>query len=123
MRLIADAESIDEVCCGVANLVDGPTGDIVRSLGGNLVSNDPYAYEGFYDFDPGNEIDTEGVSLEINYDFDTITLTSITAYRTLEQFQFGDVDFTSARLVDPTGACHRPFRHGPGAAIRSRPTL
>ncbi len=104
MRLIADAESIDEVCCGVANLVDGPTGDIVRSLGGNLVSNDPYAYEGFYDFDPGNEIDTEGVSLEINYDFDTITLTSITAYRTLEQFQFGDVDFTSARLVDPVGA-------------------
>ena len=104
MRLIADAESIDEVCCGVANLVDGPTGDIVRALGGSLVPDDPYAYEGFYDFDPGNEIDTEGLSLEINYDFDTLTLTSITAYRTLEQFQFGDVDFTSARLVDPNGA-------------------
>jgi outer membrane receptor protein involved in Fe transport len=103
-RMIVDAESIDEVCCGVANLVDGPTGDAVRALGGNLVPNDPYAYEGFYDFDPGNEIDTEGVSLEINYDFDTMTLTSITAYRTLEQFQFGDVDFTSARLVDPTAA-------------------
>lgn len=104
MRLIADAESIDELCCGVANLVDGPTGDLVRALGGNLVPNDPFAYRGFYDFDSENEIDTQGLSLELNYDFDNFTLTSISAYRTLEQFQLGDVDYTSARLVDPSSA-------------------
>ena len=99
-RLIFDAESVDEVCCGVANLVDGPTGDAVRALGGNLESNAPFAYSGFYDFDPTNEIDTSGVSLQFDYDWDDITLTSITAYRTLDQEQLGDVDFTSARLVD-----------------------
>lgn len=103
-RLIADGESLDEICCGVANLVDGPTGDAVRALGGNLVPDEPYAYEGFYDFDPVNEIDTSGVSLEFTYDFDSITLTSITAYRTLDQFQFGDVDYTSARLINPLEA-------------------
>ncbi|MEM6301549.1 MAG: TonB-dependent receptor [Pseudomonadota bacterium] len=104
LRFIADAESIDEVCCGVANLVDGPTGDIVRALGGNLVPNEPFAYRGFYDFDPSNEIDTSGVSLQVDYDFDTVTLTSITAFRTLDLVQLGDVDYTSARLVDPTQA-------------------
>lgn len=104
LRLIVDGEGLDEVCCGVANLVDGPTGDIVRALGGNLVPNDGFAYEGFYDFDPFTEIDTSGVSLEVTYDFESVTLTSISAYRTLDQFQLGDVDYTSARLIDPNQA-------------------
>lgn len=104
MRLIVDAESIDEVCCGVANLLDGPTGNAVRALGGNLVPNDAFAYEGFYDFDPQNEIDTRGGSLQIDYDFDSVTLTSISSFRTLDQIQSGDVDYTSARLVDPNNA-------------------
>lgn len=102
-RLIVDAENIDEVCCGVANLVDGPTGALVRALGGDLVGNEPFAYANFVDFDPGNEIETQGVSLQFDYDFDWMTLTSITAYRTLDQFQFGDIDYTSARLVTPEG--------------------
>ena len=102
-RFIADAESIDEVCCGVANIVDGPTGALVRALGGDLVGNDPFAYANFLDFDPGNEIDTNGYSLQFDYDFDAFTLTSITAYRTLDQLQFGDIDYTSARLVTPEG--------------------
>lgn len=104
LRLIADAESIDEVCCGVANLVNGPTGGLVQALGGNLVPEQPFAYRGFYDFDPQNEIDTQGVSLELTYDFDSVTLTSITAFRTLDQLQLGDVDYTSARLVSPDAA-------------------
>jgi iron complex outermembrane recepter protein len=103
-RMIVDGESLDEICCGVANLVDGPTGDLVRALGGNLVPNAPFAYKGFYDFDPVTEIDTSGVSLDITYDFESVTLTSITAYRTLEQFQLGDVDYTSARLINPDQA-------------------
>ncbi len=101
VRLITDAEEIDEVCCGVANLVDGPTGGVVRLLGGDLVSDDPFAYGNYLDFDPRNEIETQGTSLHIDYDFSNFTLTSITAFRTLDQFQSGDVDFTSARLILP----------------------
>ncbi|MEL0315046.1 MAG: TonB-dependent receptor [Halieaceae bacterium] len=99
VRFIVDAEEIDEVCCGVANLVDGPTGGIVRALGGDLVGNEPYAYANYQDFDPKNEIETRGASLHIDYEFDNLTLTSISAFRTLDQFQSGDVDFTSARLI------------------------
>ena len=101
VRLIIDAEEIDEVCCGVANLVDGPTGGVVRLLGGDLISNDAFAYANYLDFDPRNEIETQGTSLHVDYDFDRFTLTSISAFRTLDQFQSGDVDFTSARLILP----------------------
>ena len=98
-RLIVDAEEIDEVCCGVANLVDGPASDVIRALGGDVVGDAPFAYENYLDFDPRNEIETRGASLHIEYDFDNFALTSITSFRTLDQLQTGDVDFTSARLV------------------------
>ncbi|WOJ95406.1 TonB-dependent receptor [Congregibacter brevis] len=107
VRIIADADGLDEVCCGVANLQNGPTGALVQALGGNLVPEEPFAYEGFYDFDPQNRIDTQGVSMQIDYDFDSFTLTSITAMRKLEQFDLGDVDYTSARLVTPDAANER----------------
>lgn len=99
MRFIVDGEKIDEACCGVANLQDGPTGQAVRLLGGNLVPNDPFAYRGFYDFTPENEIETFGASVEINYELDWATLTSITANRELSQYQNADIDFTSLRLA------------------------
>ncbi|MFT7321825.1 TonB-dependent receptor, partial [Congregibacter sp.] len=107
VRLIADSDGIDEQCCGVANIVNGPTGAVVQALGGNLVPEAPFAYEGFYDFDPQNRIDTQGLSMQIDYDFDSFTLTSITAMRKLEQFDLGDVDYTSARLVTPDAANQR----------------
>ena len=99
VRFIMDAEEIDEVCCGVANLIDGPTGGIIRALGGEVLGNEPFAYANYQDFDPKNEIETRGASLHIEYDFDNFSLTSISAFRTLDQFQSGDVDFTSARLI------------------------
>jgi outer membrane receptor protein involved in Fe transport len=100
LRLIVDGDGLDEACCGVANLQDGPTGDVVRALGGNLVPNDPYAYENYYDFTPSNDIQTRGASLQVDWDLDGMLLTSITAYRELDQLQNADVDFTSARLAE-----------------------
>lgn len=110
MRFIVDAESMDEVCCGVANLVNGPTGALVNALGGQLVPEQPFAYKGYYDFDPQNKIDTQGTSLQIDYDLGGMLLTSITAYRTLDQFDSGDVDYTSARLITPTAANERDLQ-------------
>lgn len=99
MRLIVDGEKIDEACCGVANLQNGPTGQAVRLLGGDLVPDAPFAYRGFYDFTPENEIETFGASLEVNYEMERATLTSITAHRELSQYQNADIDFTSLRLA------------------------
>ncbi|MDH5501759.1 MAG: TonB-dependent receptor, partial [Gammaproteobacteria bacterium] len=101
MRFIADYDEMDEVCCGVANLVDGPTGNAIRALGGNLVGNQPFAYQNYYDFNPTNQVDNSGISMQIDYDFESMVLTSITAYRNQSRFENSDVDFTSARLINP----------------------
>ena len=99
IRLIADMDQLDEACCGVANLLDGPTGAAIRGIGGDIVGGQPFAYENFYDFTPTNELESSGLSMQIDYDFEQFSLTSITAYRTFERFEDADVDFTSARLV------------------------
>ncbi len=103
VRIIADYTELDEACCGVANLLDGPTGPAVRAIGGNFVPNAPFAYEGYYDFTPVNEFENSGISVQFDYDFnDSATLTSITSVRNLARFENGDVDFTSAALIDPS---------------------
>ena len=103
VRVIGDYSDLDEICCGVANLQNGPTGGIIQLIGGNLVPNAPFAYQGYYDFSPINQFESSGASLQFDYDLnDSMTLTSITAFRSLSRFENGDVDFTSARLIDPT---------------------
>ncbi len=100
IRAIADYDVIDEKCCGVANLVNGPTGAAVVAVGGNLIAADAFAREQFLDFDPVNEIDNQGFSVQVDYALtDGIELTSITAYREVDRFENADVDFTSAALV------------------------
>jgi len=105
IRVIADYDDFDEACCGVANLLNGPTGGAIFAIGGQLVPEAPFAYQGFYDFTPVNKFQTDGVSVQVDYDFnDAVKLTSITAFRGLSRSDNVDVDFTSARLVDPQTA-------------------
>ncbi len=100
LRLIADFDKLDETCCGVANLVAGPTAFVIGLVGGQLVPNDPFAYENYYDFDSTNKLENKGVSLQADFNFSNdILLTSITGYRTQDRFENPDVDFTSARLL------------------------
>ena len=100
LRLIADYDKINETCCGVANLLDGPTGLAIRAVGGNVVPNDGFAYKNYYDFDPTNKIENKGVSLQADFNFENdMLLTSITSYRKLSREDNVDVDFTSAELV------------------------
>jgi iron complex outermembrane receptor protein len=100
LRFIADYDELDENCCGVANLYAGPTVAAIRAIGGNLVTNDGFAYENYYDFDPSNKIENSGLSLQADIDMSyDLLLTSITAYREQSRKDNADVDFTSARMV------------------------
>lgn len=96
LRLIADYDSIDEDCCGVTNLVDGPTGAIVAGLGGEIISEDPFSREVFYDVIPRNEIENYGFSLQGDFDLGFATLTSITAWR--NSTNDSDVDTDASNL-------------------------
>jgi outer membrane receptor protein involved in Fe transport len=100
VRIIADYDRIDEVCCTVANLFDGPTGNAVRALGGQINSNQPNSYIGYANFPSTNKIDNYGVSAQIDWQVaDKIALTSISAYRGVKTNTNADSDFTSADLI------------------------
>jgi len=102
IRLIGDYDKIDEICCGVANVVNGPTGGAVNALAGGvgLDPNNPYSYNVYQNFDSANKIKNYGVSGQIDWDLtDQLALTSISAYRAVRSFTNQDSDFTGADLI------------------------
>ncbi len=99
VRIIADYDEIDEVCCGVSNLVNGPTGAVIGLLGGELVPDQPFAYRIATDIDPFNEVENGGISAQIDVDYESFVLTSITSQRFSDTFEALDIDFTSAPLT------------------------
>lgn len=107
IRLIADYDKIDEICCTVVNIFDGPTGGAVRFLAGSatpanggVVSNQPYSYNSFANLPSLNKIESYGGSAQIDANLtDTLSLTSISAYRGLRSFTNQDSDFTGADLI------------------------
>ena len=100
LRIIGDYDKIDEVCCTVANIFDGPTGGAVRALGGQINSNQPYSFNSFANIPSVNKIDNYGVSAQVDARVtDTLSLVSITAYRGVKIFTNQDSDFTSADLI------------------------
>lgn len=96
-RLIGDYDTIDEICCGAVNVVNGPTGAVVNALGGQVVTGDLYKVG--YNFGSTNNIDNGGLSLQGDYDLGNMTLTSITSYRQSRVDQNADSDFTTADLL------------------------
>ena len=98
-RFIADYDKIDEICCAVVNVVDGPTGNAVRGLGGRIVSNNPRALTQFSNIDSTNDIENYGVSLQMNWTTGPFDITTIGAYRVVNSFTNQDSDFTSADLI------------------------
>ena len=99
VRIIADYDEIDEVCCGVSNLINGATGGAIGALGGALVPEQPFAYRIATDIDPFNEVENGGISAQIDVDYDSFVLTSITSQRFSDTFEALDIDFTSAPLT------------------------
>jgi iron complex outermembrane recepter protein len=100
IRLIADYDKIDENCCSVVNIFDGPTGGAIRALGGKINSNQRFTYDTFGNLDSTTKIDNYGFSGQINYNIaDQLALTSISAYRGVKLETNQDSDFTSADLI------------------------
>ncbi len=100
LRLIGDYDSIDENCCIAVNLVDGPTGNAVRALGGRIDSANPFSFNVYNNFESTNKIKNYGLSLQVDYDIgDKLTLTGIGAWRGVRSSTNQDSDFTSADLI------------------------
>ena len=98
-RLIGDYSEIDEVCCIAGNVLDGPTGNAIRAVGGQIDSENLFSYNTFLNIAPVNQIENYGVSLQGDWNIGGLSLTSITSYRELHNFFNQDIDFTSADLA------------------------
>ena len=102
IRLIADYSKIDEICCQTSNLVVGPvTAGVIGGIGGQFPT-DFFSYDSFLNAVPFNENENYGFSGQLDWSFDAITLTSITAYRELTNVFTQDVDFTTTDLTVET---------------------
>ncbi len=98
-RFIADYDKIDENCCSVVNIIDGPTGNAIRALGGTIISNDRFGTTNALNYASVNEIENWGVSLQMDWAIDAIDVTAITSYRGVNSFGDQDIDFTTADIV------------------------
>jgi len=111
-RLIGDFDKIDENCCIAANLVDGPTGNAVRAVGGRIDSANPFSFVSFNNFASTNEIENYGVSLQTDWQLgDSLKLTAINAWRRVDSATNQDSDFTSADLIGENSARTRIDTH------------
>jgi len=126
IRLIGDYTHRDESCCGAVYIskreVVGPApgtinptsriATILQTISGQPVVVDPYAREAR--ITPGRDYVSKlkdwGISGEINYDFGSAKLTSITAYRDYKSQDYGDYDYNPADLVYRDPNTYREFR-------------
>lgn len=100
-RLIADYSEIDELCCAVTNIFNGPTALGIQALGGIVLDDaDPYSYTSPITHLPINEVEDRGISLQADVDFEGFAMTSITAYRSNDSFNDTEADYTSLDILE-----------------------
>ena len=110
MRIIADYAEIDEVCCAAVTnrnnflAFDGmtPGSDSALAFGLGLpvipesdFENNRVAFSTL----PRSTNEDSGLSVEFNYDFENVTLTSVSAFRSFETTDFIDADFNAGDIL------------------------
>ncbi len=130
IRVIADYSEIDEICCigttrvdsifsrgglAVGMPINGPDA-ILMSMGRNVYTDQNYGvplppnvhmaswedYRTSVNAVPESRNEDRGLSLEIVKDYDSTRLTSITAFRQFDTFDFIDADFTDTEIAERT---------------------
>lgn len=100
-RLIADYSEIDEICCAVTNIINGPTAGLIAALGGAVLDDaNPFSYTSPINEIPINKIEDGGISLQGDVDFDGWSLTSISSYRSNDALNDTEPDYTGLEILD-----------------------
>lgn len=100
VRLIADYDKIDEVCCAVVNVRRSAATSAIEALGGKVNNSaTPFAGVSYSNFPSTNNIQNWGLSGQIDYQVGPLKLTSISAYRNSSNLTNQDSDFTSGDLI------------------------
>jgi len=104
IRIIADYNEIDEICCAASSLVYGAAAGVASALAGArgfaTAPVDPWARNLTMNESPSNKLEGKGLSVQFDYDLGYATLTSISSVREQSLKSTFDADFTAALLVD-----------------------
>jgi iron complex outermembrane receptor protein len=112
VRVIADKDEIDEVCCVTGPLLRGPASSVSDGIAAGLkeaglpgvgvLATDatPWDRQIYMNFEPYNQVENDGLSLHIEKDLGFATLTSITSDRETNMKSNFDADFSAARLIN-----------------------
>ncbi len=100
LRFIADTAHTDEDCCAAPFLTYAAASlGAIPGLGGTLLPADPFARQTAIDGLVNTELNTGGASFHVDWDLGFATLSSITAYRSYDENQDIDADFTDLDLA------------------------
>lgn len=103
VRLIADYNEIDEICCSASALTYGGASAVASMVaaqnGFATTPIDPWARNLNMNFNPSNELEGKGVSVQIDKDLGYATLTSITSSRRQSLRSNFDADFSAADIL------------------------
>ncbi|MFZ9396193.1 MAG: TonB-dependent receptor [Erythrobacter sp.] len=99
VRLIGDYTKIDEICCQTSNLAVGPTTFLAIGGVGGQYPTEFFSGDNYLNVVPVNTNENYGFSGQIDWQKGAFSITSITAYRELQNAFSQDVDFTSADLT------------------------
>jgi len=104
LRIIADYSELDETCCTVANVINGPTVGAIQLLGGVVLDDaNPFSYQSALNADPSSTVEDGGISLQLDIDFDGFTFNSISALRSNDSAFSQDVDYSSLDILRESG--------------------
>jgi len=103
IRIIGDYNEIDERCCAASSLVYGAASGVAAGLalarGNETTPVDPWSRNLNMNYNPDNFLRGKGLSIQVDYDLDFATLTSITSSRDQRLRSEFDADFTAAELI------------------------
>jgi iron complex outermembrane receptor protein len=119
LRLVVDYTDRDENCCLGTHVVLSPNPAVLQVLnalqpGSFADPADPFARRAYANRSTEQQIEDQGVSLEVNWDLDALggaTLTSVTAWRNWETVNGQDSDFTTVDILyrAPDGSYSNEF--------------
>ena len=99
LRVIADFDQIEELCCAVTNsFIDPAVAFGFGLLGANIIANDPLSTDVRTDTDPFNEVENKGISFHVDSAFNSFDFKSITAFRSTDNTRTIDLDFTDVAV-------------------------
>lgn len=104
VRLIGDIGNVDERCCAAPFSFHLPqNAGALAFLGGTVLPPNPFDRRVAFDGQVRTQIDTRGLSGQVDVDFDGFQLTSITALRYFRDSNNIDADFTDLNLSPVRG--------------------